>query len=104
MIGSFIERYSAKVCMGSPGGSSGGGAGQQQYGGRGGPKSQEQAVRDAQRHHSTGSFANPAPFTATEKAVYGGMVGGAIAGSRSGPVGFGLAVIGGAVGGYISSR
>jgi hypothetical protein len=25
MIGSFIERYSAKVCMGSPGGSSGGG-------------------------------------------------------------------------------
>ena len=84
------------------GGSNRSGPSRSQMGGRGGPGSQQEAVRLAQRYHATGSFAErPAPIKGGW-AIVGGAIGGALSGAPSVPrmVQGGIA---GAIGGYIGS-
>ncbi len=84
-------------------GSGGGGPTRNQMGGRGGPGSQQEAVRLAQRYHATGSFAErPTPMTGG-RAIVGSAIGGAIAGAPSVP-GMVRGAVGGAIGAYIATR
>lgn len=70
------------------GGSNRGGSGptRSQMGGRGGPGSQQEAVRLAQRYHATGSFGSGSGISQTERNVlFGGITLGSAVVSATAP-------------------